>query len=188
MQQFKSREKAFRGDMQDTVLDGLSRLRIDALVPDTTMTSLKGVVRTWLDAAVHELERRISPNYKQDLSAESTPSLRSTIAEGFKVKGRTRVDSCYDLPLSETIGRLLRHGPRTWKQMCRSQQECRTHDHSSPDFVIADITDGSVFIDHPQLGKAMIGRDPGSYEPIRLAVGLNRRGGAVYSLTIIRLQ
>eukprot|EP00965_Chrysotila_dentata_P053046 1760173-Pleurochrysis_carterae.AAC.1 len=30
-QQLKSSEKLFRGDMQDTVLDGLSRLRIDAL-------------------------------------------------------------------------------------------------------------------------------------------------------------
>lgn len=68
----------------------------------------------------------------------------------------------------------LRYDKRAWSQVKASQQRWRENPPTSgsSELVIMDITDGSVFKEHPELGKAMAGKEPSEDEPIRLAIGL----------------
>ena len=94
-------------------------------------------------------------------------------AEGFKHRGKTVKDHCYDLPLAALLARLFQQDSRAWEQVQQSQDEWRALPSSSSEqMVISDIVHGTLFREHPELGEAMIGKLPAAEAPMRLAVGL----------------
>eukprot|EP00965_Chrysotila_dentata_P017991 597301-Pleurochrysis_carterae.AAC.1 len=69
---------------------------------------------------------------------------------------------------------LHRYDPRAWEYVCASQEEWRKPmpPRDTDNFVIADVSDGSVFNDHPELGKKLRGAPADEDGPLRLAIGL----------------
>eukprot|EP00965_Chrysotila_dentata_P198688 6178955-Pleurochrysis_carterae.AAC.1 len=57
----KYRELEYKGNIRALELDGLSSLRLHALVPDTILVRVKMVVASWMRAASAELNRRLEP-------------------------------------------------------------------------------------------------------------------------------
>ena len=81
-------------------------------------------------------------------------------------------DYCYDIPVKDTLARLLQNDSRAWEQVKATQEEWSRNPpaRGTKATVIADITDGSVFRDHPEFGQnARLGK---AGEPFQLAIGL----------------
>eukprot|EP00965_Chrysotila_dentata_P190321 6173806-Pleurochrysis_carterae.AAC.1 len=98
-----------------------------------------------------------------------------TDKEGFTYSGRIRTDYCYDMLMSETIGRLLRYDKRALDQIYALQREWRKipPKRGFSKFVAADIPGDSNFREHPELDAAMGGQIPAADEPVQLAIGLH---------------
>lgn len=111
-------------------------------------------------------------------------TLRSVDAEGFETgPPRVIVDFCYDVPVTCSLARLLQRDPRAWNMV---QETMETWSRARPNkralqekTIIADLTDGAVFRDHPELGtKARAeelarGGTPGSKaRPYKVAISL----------------
>eukprot|EP00965_Chrysotila_dentata_P114396 3780753-Pleurochrysis_carterae.AAC.1 len=61
--QQRSRAGLYEATMKAIVLDGLSSLRLDALMPDTIMARVKTTVASRMKAAAGELHRRLTPYF-----------------------------------------------------------------------------------------------------------------------------
>jgi len=110
--------------------------------------------------------------------------LHSVDADGFETgPSREIVDYCYDVPVTCSLARLLQHDPRAWQMV---QETMETWSRKIPNKrsrlhhrFIADLPDGAVFEEHPELGiKARAeelarGGTPGSTaRPYKIAISL----------------
>ena len=72
-----------------------------------------------------------------------------TDAEGFKQRGKTVKDHCYDLPLASLLARLFQQDSRAWEQVQQSQVDWRElPSASSETMVISDVVHGTLFRSH----------------------------------------
>ena len=72
-----------------------------------------------------------------------------TDAEGFKQRGKTVKDHCYDLPLASLLARLFQQDSRAWEQVQQSQVDWRELPSASSDImVISDVVHGTLFRRH----------------------------------------
>ena len=83
-------------------------------------------------------------------------TLCATSDEGFQY-GRPRVvtDTCVDIPIPETLSRLLQYDPRAWQLVRDTYAEWSTNPpkHGSSTTIYGDIHDGAVVQNHPELGQ-----------------------------------
>ena len=111
-------------------------------------------------------------------------TLHSMDTDGFETgPPRVIVDFCYDVPVTCSLARLLQHDPRAWQMV---QETMETWSRKRPGKrprlekrIIADLPDGTVFEEHPELGikaraeELASGGTPGSRaRPYKIAISL----------------
>jgi hypothetical protein len=74
-------------------------------------------------------------------------------AEGVVFRRKQVVDYAYDVPVDASVARLLQEDPRVWEAVQKTMEEWSgAPPERGAERIIADIVDGQVFINHPELG------------------------------------